>query len=138
MPFALLIIGLFLLIAGVRNTQDQLFTLIHGDFTGADNFIFWLLSILVIGSIGYVQKLKPVSTGFLVLIVLVLFLRKGNSSGIGGGFFSQFTSAIAGSTSGGTGTTLSQMAANQQTNTDTLRNAIAQNIAATDALTRLR
>jgi hypothetical protein len=94
MPFALLIIGLFLLIAGVRNTQDQLFGLVSGDFKGQENFLFWLIAILVIGALGYIPKVKPLSTAFLVLILLVLFLKKGNPSGVGGGFFSQFLSAV--------------------------------------------
>jgi hypothetical protein len=99
MPFALLIIGVFLLVAGVRKTQGDLFTLLQGDFTGANNFLFWFVSILVIGAIGYVPKLKPLSTAFLVLVILVLFLTKGNPKGVGGGFFSQFTSALQGTES---------------------------------------
>jgi hypothetical protein len=99
MPFALLIVGVFLLIAGVRNTQDTLFSLVKSDFTGTDNFIFWFLAIVIIGLIGYVPKLKPVSTAFLGLVIVVLFLKKGNSSGSGGGFFAQFTSAIKGTQS---------------------------------------
>jgi hypothetical protein len=87
MPFALLIVGVFLLVAGVRGTQNTLFALVKGDFTGTDNFIYWLLAILIIGAIGYIPKLKPISTGFLVLVIVVLFLSKG-------GFFAQFTSAI--------------------------------------------
>lgn len=94
MPFALLIVGAILLIAGVRNTQDTLFSLVKADFQGPDNFIFWFLAIVIIGAIGYIPKLKPISTAFLGLVLVVLFLKKGNASGIGGGFFQQFTSAI--------------------------------------------
>jgi hypothetical protein len=94
MPFALLIIGVFLLIAGVRNTQDTLFTLVRGDFTGNNNFVFWIVSILIIGAVGYIPKLKPISTGFLVLVIMVLFLKRGNPQGIGGGIFAQFTTAL--------------------------------------------
>lgn len=101
MPFALLIIGVVLVTSGVRNTQDNLFNLVKGDFTGQNNFIFWFASILIIGAIGYVKPLKPISTAFLTLLVLVLFLSKGNPSGVGGGFFQQFTSAL-GSTSNST------------------------------------
>ena len=102
MPFALLIIGAVLLISAARGTITQgpnnslgLFTLIESDFTGSDNFVFWLVALLLIGAVGYVPKLKPISVAFLSLVIIVLFLKKGNASGVGGGFFSQFTQGIA-------------------------------------------
>jgi hypothetical protein len=98
MPFALLIIGAVLLTASVRNTQDDLFTLVKGDFSGQGNFIFWVVSLLIIGAIGYIPKLKPISDGFLVLVLIVMFLTKGNPSGVGGGFFEKFTTALKGTT----------------------------------------
>lgn len=87
MPFALIIVGIVLLVAGVRDTQTALFTLVKGDFLGQNNFIYWALSILIIGSLGYVPKLQPLSRAFLVLIVVGLFLSKQ-------GFFAQFQTAI--------------------------------------------
>ena len=89
MSFALIIIGLFLLISAIKNTQGSLFTLIHGDFTGSNNFIFWLVAILIVGAVGYIERIKPVSNAFLVLIVLALFLKKGAP------LFTTFTSSIA-------------------------------------------
>ena len=89
MPFALLIIGAVLLIAAVRNTQSDLFTLVQGDFTGQNNYIFWVVAILIIGAVGYIKPLKPLSTAFLALVILVLFLSRG------AGLFSRFTSGIA-------------------------------------------
>lgn len=100
MPFALLLIGVWLLIAGVRNTAGPssqpgtLFALLHGDFTGPDNFVYWFIAIILIGSIGYIPKLKSLSTAFLVLVLVVLFLKKGNANGFGGGFFNQFVSGL--------------------------------------------
>lgn len=101
MPFALLIIGIVLIVAGVRNTQGILFTLLKGDFTGNGNFIFWFVSILLIGSIGYIEKLKPLSTAFLVLVLMALFLSKGDPSKSGGGFFKQFSTALGGTQGAG-------------------------------------
>jgi hypothetical protein len=129
MPFALLIVGVFLVVAGVRNTagpvsqQGTLFNLIHGDFTGQDNFIYWFLAIVIVGMLGYVPKLKPISTGLLVLIIVVLFLRKG-------GFFQQFTSAISGSTGSSPTGSLStaQQLANQQAITSSLTQQLSQNL----------
>jgi|SRR5579863_1071640 len=103
MAFVLLIIGAVLLIAGVRNTADDgpngpgLFSLLKNDFTGQQNFIFWVVSILLIGAIGYIPKLKPISTAMLALVVIVLVLNRGNSP-LGGGLFAQFTSGLASTT----------------------------------------
>ncbi len=94
MPFALIITGLVLLVAGVKGTQNQLYSLIQGDFTGPNNFIFWMLSILIIGGLGYVPKLQPISRMFLFLIIVVLFLNKGGTASKPG-FFSAFQSAIS-------------------------------------------
>lgn len=92
MPFALAIIGIALLVAGVRNKQDVLFALLKGDFTGENNFIFWAVSILIIGAIGYIPKLKPISTAFLALLIVVLFLKKGT------GFFARLGQAVGSTT----------------------------------------
>lgn len=124
MPFALLIIGVLLLAAGVRNTQDTLFTTVKGDFTGQDNFIYWFVAMVIIGAIGYAPKLKPISTGLLALAILVLFLTKGKSSGAGGGFFQQFTTAL--------GTTQASSTSNPfvgpQLPTQQQQNSVTQNL----------
>jgi hypothetical protein len=88
MPFVLILAGVVLIIAAVRNTQQDLFFLLAADFTGPHNFIFWFLSILVIGAIGYIPKAKPLSDGFLILVILVLFVRKGT------GFFDMFNRQV--------------------------------------------
>lgn len=90
MPFVLIIAGVVLIISAVRNTQQQLFYLLALDFTGPHNFIFWFLSILLIGAIGYIPRAKPLSDGFLILVILVLFLKKGT------GFFDMFQRQIGG------------------------------------------
>jgi len=95
MPFALVLIGLALLISGVRNTQDDLFTLVKGDFSGSQSFVFWTVSILVIGSVGYIPRLKPVANAFLVLVIVVLFLSNR-------GFFAKFNEQIGAGAGAGT------------------------------------
>ena len=89
MPFVLLVAGVVLVVAAVRNTQQELFYLMARDFTGQHNFIYWFLSILIIGAVGYIPKMKPISDGFLILVILVLFLKKGT------GFFDMFQKQIA-------------------------------------------
>lgn len=95
MAFALLIIGITFLVAGVRGTHTQLTTLLIGDFTGPNNYLYWILAIMVVGSIGYVDRLKPLANGLLVLIILALFLTKGRAGDpSSGGFFEKFMAAI--------------------------------------------
>jgi hypothetical protein len=86
MAFAFLIIGAVFITAGVRETDGELTDLIKGDFTsknGKPSFIAWLMAILLIGALGYIEPIKPVSRAFLVLVVIVLFLSNG-------GFFEKF------------------------------------------------
>lgn len=94
MPFALVTVGIVLLVASMRNTQDRLFTLVKSDFTGPNNFVYWFVSILLIGAIGYIPKAKPFSVAMLSLVIIVLVLARGNPNGTGGGFFQQFTQAL--------------------------------------------
>lgn len=92
MPVILILFGIILVTAAVRNTQDELFRLVQGDFIGPNNFIYWILAILIIGSLGYVPRLRPVSTMFMALVIVVLFLTRGK------GFFDQFVSQISSAT----------------------------------------
>jgi hypothetical protein len=98
MPFALLIIGTVLVVAAVKNTQSDLVGLLKKDLSGPNNFIYWIVAILIIGAIGYIPKLKGLSTGFLGLVLLVLFLAKGDPSKASGGFFEKFTQGIGSAT----------------------------------------
>ncbi len=87
MPFAFLIVGAAFLIAGVRGKDDELLSLLKGDFTGSPNFVAWLFALLVVGAIGYIETLKPISRAFLALIIVVMFLSNG-------GFFSKLTTQL--------------------------------------------
>lgn len=88
MPYALLFVGILFLVVGFRGTQEEFLNLLKGDFTGEGNFLYWIVSLMVVGAIGFIPKLKPISDGFLVLILVVLFLKRGP------GFFSQFQSQV--------------------------------------------
>lgn len=104
MPFAFLIVGVIAVAAGVNHQSKQLLTMVKGDLQGKDGYIYWFISILLIGSLGYIPQLKGFSRAFLVLVLVVLVLKEGNPSGQGGGFFKQFTSALS-QISNPTGTT---------------------------------
>ena len=88
MPFLFIIAGIVMIVSAVRGTNQDLVGLLKSDFTGKGNFIYWVLSIMAIGAVGYIPNLQPLSRAFLVLVVIVLFLRNGT------GVFSQFTAAI--------------------------------------------
>jgi hypothetical protein len=97
MPFVLIIVGVVFLDAAVRNTvtttpsgSPGLSTLLKGDFTGKDNFLYWMTAIFLIGAVGYIPKLETLSRAFMILILLVLFLSNG-------GFFSKAYGELFGS-----------------------------------------
>ena len=90
MPFVLIIVGIFLFVSAIRGTTGQLATLVKGDFASSGtthSFLYWFVSILVIGAIGYVPALKKLSDAFLVLVILSLAIANK-------GFFAQFNSAL--------------------------------------------
>ena len=97
MPFLFIIIGVVMVTAAVRDTvtdsavtkQQGLTTLLVNDFTGKNNFVYWVLSILIVGALGYIKPLEPVSRAFMLLIVIVLFLSNK-------GVFDQFNTALQG------------------------------------------
>lgn len=99
MPFALLMIGITLIVVAIRNTQAEFVDLVRGDFSGPGNFFWWIVALVLVGSIGYIQKLKGLSDALLLLILLALVLSRGNPSYPGGGFFKQFLDAIRGTQS---------------------------------------
>jgi hypothetical protein len=100
MPFVLIFAGLVLVVSAILGTHAKLGALIVDDFTGENNFVYWILAMVLIGSIGYIPKAKPFSVAFLALVILVMFLTRGK--GVGGGFFQQFTTQLKISTGGST------------------------------------
>lgn len=94
MPFALIFIGIVLLASGIKGTSGDLIKLAKGDLQGNNSYIYWMLAIVAIGSIGYIPAFAKLSHAFLVLVLIVLVLKEGNSNGKGGGFFTEFQNAI--------------------------------------------
>ena len=88
MPFFLAIVGIVLLVAALRGQIGTLFGLIKSDFTGSGNFLYWVVAILALGSIGYVKKLQPISDAFLALVLVVFTLSNK-------GFFNQFMQGLS-------------------------------------------
>lgn len=87
MPFVFGIAGVLLVVAGVRGTTSQLTALIKADFTGTPNYLEWMVAILIVGAVGYIQQLHTISRLFMTAIVLgLLFSNKG--------FFASLTQGI--------------------------------------------
>lgn len=102
MPYALILMGAVLLVAGVRNTYPDLWKLVQNDFTAQGGFLSWVAAIAVVGGMGYIPKLKPLSIAFMTLLLIVLVLSNG-------GVFQKLQTFIQGGAGGrnaGSGPTL--------------------------------
>lgn len=87
MSLALLSAGILLIVASVRDKQGDLITLVQGDMLGEGGFIQWIVALVLIGAIGYIPRLKPLSVALLTLVLIAIFIRKGT------GFFTQLQNA---------------------------------------------
>jgi hypothetical protein len=74
MPFALLAMGLLLVITAYNNTQAILSAQLKKDISGTTGFIYWIAAIVIVGAIGYIKPLETVSRVFLALILVILLL----------------------------------------------------------------
>ena len=89
MPYALILIGIVLLMSALRGDLGTLGALLKKDlFSANSNFVYWIVAIVVLGAIGYVKALKPFSDAFLLLVIVVFVVANG-------GFFGAFTQAMA-------------------------------------------
>jgi hypothetical protein len=95
MPFVFIFVGIAFLVSGVRGTSSSLLSLLEGDLTGTNAFGYWLLSIFVVGAIGYIPEFKGISRAFLVLVLVVLILNEDKQGAAGGGFFASFQSQFS-------------------------------------------
>lgn len=95
MPVLFGLAGLVLIVSGVRdrltNGNPSLTSLLKDDFSGNDPFWKWMLAIILIGSLGYVPNLRPISRAFLVLVIVVFLLSNK-------GLFAQLQSVFSKST----------------------------------------
>jgi len=75
MPLFVIIVGLVLLVSAVRGTEKDLFAALSDDFTGNNNFFTWVIALAILAALGSVKEIRPVTQGFLFLVLLVIFLQ---------------------------------------------------------------
>lgn len=128
MPFVFGIFGVLLIVAGVRKTTAQLFTLIKSDFTGQPNYFEWMIAIFLVGAVGYVQDLQRISRMFMFLLVLGLLWQKRQ---VFASFVSQDTGASGMIIAGSVAPTVAPQAtpqATQQTSSTPVTNLFVNDI----------
>jgi hypothetical protein len=77
MPVFLLIVAAVFIAVGINDKSTEFNGLLKSAFApqdGGASFISWLFAFVIIGAIGYIPKLKPISNAFLVLLIVILFL----------------------------------------------------------------
>lgn len=76
MGWPIIVIGLALLMVGIRGKVEEFHSLLADDFgpNSGSNFIGWIMALLFIAAIGAYRPLRPISDGFLALIVIAILL----------------------------------------------------------------
>lgn len=87
MPFALVFVGLLLIVTGAKNTYKEFGAELAEDFTGPGNFTYWIVALGAMGSIGYIKAAQPFSRAFMALILVAMVLSNR-------GVFAQLQSAL--------------------------------------------
>lgn len=77
MPFVFVVVGIGLVVVAIRGTQATAFQLLQSEFSGPNSFIKWALAIFILGGLGYVPVIRPVTRAMLLLVLLVIFLKNG-------------------------------------------------------------
>ncbi len=99
MPFALTFAGLLLIILGFQNTYKEFGQQVQSDFSGEGNFLYWMISLMVVGSLGYIKGWETFSRLFMGLIIVAIVLSEKSGTAQGINFFSNLLSGIASGTS---------------------------------------
>jgi hypothetical protein len=74
MPYALVIIGLLMIITGINNTYSQFASQLSKDFSGSKSFIVWVMALGSVGALGYIKDLRQFSHYFMALILISMIL----------------------------------------------------------------
>jgi hypothetical protein len=90
MALLFIIIGIAIVISGIRNTYAQLGQQLAADFAGSGSFIYWVAAIMILGMIGYIPGAQKPARMLLALVILSFVLANGT------GFFDRLKSALSG------------------------------------------
>lgn len=74
MPFFFVVVGIMLVVTGVKNTHVAFGKQVASDFTGDRNFFVWVTALGSLGAIGYVPKLRPFANTFMALVIVAMVL----------------------------------------------------------------
>ncbi len=75
MPFLLILVGIGLMSAVLRGQEDRLFSVLRDDFTGQNNFVAWMMAIIILGVVANTwEAARPLSEAFVILIVVALLV----------------------------------------------------------------
>jgi hypothetical protein len=88
--FALVIIGLLMVITGGRGTYAQFGSQLASEFQGQNSFTYQMIGIGAVGALGYIPALQTISRFALAFVLLVILLGNKNSAG----FYTAFTAAL--------------------------------------------
>ncbi len=94
MPFVFLIIGVMLLVIGLRGQSQAATTLLKDEFTGSGSFIQWFIAIMVLGLVGYYKPIRPLTDGLIGLVILTMILNEQTKNNI----FKAFETALQNTT----------------------------------------
>lgn len=121
MPFALVLIGLVLLITAILNTYAQFGTQLQTDLLGSKGFIVWVVALGSVGALGYINNLRTFSHYFMALILISMILSNK-------GFFQNFQAALASGPKAPTAAaTVPQTSVSPNASTATINSAITSN-----------
>lgn len=87
LAFALVFVGLLMIVTGANNTHAQFGAQLKKDFTGEKSFLLWIAAIGGVGALGYIPALRKFSHYFMALILISIVLSNK-------GFFAQFVTAL--------------------------------------------
>jgi hypothetical protein len=87
MPFALVLIGILMIVTGAQGTYAQFGSQVAKDFTGPGGFLYWIIAIFIIGAIGYSDRFRTISHLFLALVIIAMILSNR-------GVFAKFTQQL--------------------------------------------
>jgi len=97
MSIFLLFIGFIVLISAYKGTQATLFELLKEDFTGSNNFFFWVAAIMLIIALGNIKPIKLITDAFLVLTCIgIIFAQYRNGTDLLQSFLDQLKAGTSG------------------------------------------